>query len=425
MKYHKNLIMLTTFTHSLHKRNYFKGHYFDTQSTSILDPRALDAMLPFETFAHGNAHSSHGFGKEASSAVEHARGQIASAINCNPKDIIFTSGATESNNLALKGSMMFLKSKGKKHLIVTQIEHKCVLESARFLERNGYDVTYLPAQKDGLINLDNLEKSIRKDTGLVSIMTVNNEIGVIQPVNEISKICKKHGVWFHTDAAQAFGKIDIDVNKIGANLLSLSSHKIYGPKGIGALYIGNRPRVRLFPILSGGGQERGMRSGTLAVPLVVGFGKAAEIAHYEMKWDTPYVESLGHYLIDQVRKEIPSVIVNGSEEKGKRYFGCVNISFDSVEGESLMAKVPEFACSSGSACTSASLEPSYVLKAIGVGEENAHTSLRIGISKFTRKEEIDLFVSKLKNAVTQLRDLSPLWEMKQAGIDLSTVKWVQ
>lgn len=417
--------MLTTISHSLNRRNYFKGHYFDTQSTSFLEPRVLDAMLPYETFAHGNAHSGHGFGKEASNAVEHARSQIATAINCNPKDIIFTSGATESNNLALKGSMMFLKSKGKKHVIVTQIEHKCVLESARFLERNGYDVTYLQVQKDGIVNPNDLEKSIRKDTGLVSIMTANNEIGVIQPIKELSRICKKHGVWFHTDAAQAFGKIDVDVSKTGVNLLSLSAHKIYGPKGIGALYVGNKPRVRLFPILSGGGQERGMRSGTLAVPLIVGFGKAAEIAHNEMKWDTPYIEKLGHYLIDQVRKEIPSVIVNGSEDPSKRFFGCVNISFDSVEGESLMAKVPEYAVSSGSACTSASLEPSYVLKSIGVGEENAHTSLRIGISKFTRKEEIDSFVSKLKSAVTQLRDLSPLWEMKQAGIDLSTVKWIQ
>mgnify|MGYP001060418490 CR=1 FL=1 len=410
---------------SIAKRSYFKGHYFDTQSTSILDPRVLDAMLPFEIFAHGNAHSAHGYGKEANDAVEHARKQISDAIHCNSKDIIFTSGATESNNLALKGSMSFLKSKGKKHLIVSQIEHKCVLESARYLERNGFDVTYLPVQKDGLVLPIDLEKSIRKDTGLVSIMTVNNEIGVIQPIPELSKICQKHGIWMHTDAAQAFGKIPIDVSKTGVNLMSLSGHKIHGPKGIGALYIGNRPRVRLVPVIHGGGQERGMRSGTLAVPLCVGFGKAAEIAHHEMKFDTPYIEKLGKYLIERVQKEIPSVIVNGSVEAGKRFFGCVNISFDSVEGESLMAKVPEYACSSGSACTSASLEPSYVLKAIGVGDENAHTSLRIGISKFTQKSEIDTFVDSLKKAVLYLRDLSPLWEMKQAGIDLSTVQWIQ
>ncbi|OHS99315.1 Cysteine desulfurase, mitosomal [Tritrichomonas foetus] len=407
---------------SIARRNYFKGHYFDTQATSKLEPRVLDAMLPFETFAHGNAHSGHGFGKEAEKAAETARKQIADLINANAKDIIFTSGATESNNLAIKGSMAFLKSKGKKHLIVSQIEHKCVLESARYLERNGFDVTYLKVQKDGLVLPSDLEKAIRKDTGLVSILTVNNEIGVLQPIPKLANICKKHGVWMHTDAAQAAGRIEINVKKSGVNLMSLSAHKMHGPKGIGALYMGNKPRVRIVPIINGGGQERGMRSGTLAVPLAVGFGKAAEIAQNEMKWDSPYIESLGKYLIEKVRAEIPEVIVNGSEES--RWFGCVNISFDCVEGESLMAKVPEYAVSSGSACTSASLEPSYVLKAIGVGDENAHTSLRIGISKFTKKSEIDSFVSKLKTAVLYLRDLSPLWEMKQAGIDLSTVQWI-
>lgn len=407
------------------RRNYFKGHYLDTQATSILDPRVLDAMLPYETFAHGNAHSKqHGFGQEAMAAVERSRANIANLVNCNSKDLIFTSGATESNNLAIKGVMNFLnKSKGKKHLITTQIEHKCILESARSLQRKGFDVTFLPVQKNGLVKPEMLEKAIRKDTGLVSVMTVNNEIGVIQPIQQLASICKKHGVWMHTDAAQALGKIPIDIKKLGVNLMSLSGHKCHGPKGIGALYIGSHPRVRLEPILNGGGQERGMRSGTLAVPLIVGFGKAAEIAKNEMKWDSEYIQELGHYLIQQVRKNISNIVVNGSEDS--RWFGCINISFDSVEGESLMSKVSDYAVSSGSACTSASLEPSYVLKAIGVSDELAHTSLRIGLSKFTTKEEIDGFVKSLETSVKYLRDLSPLWEMKMAGIDLSTVKWIQ
>ena len=407
------------------RRNYFKGHYLDTQATSILDPRVLDAMLPYETFAHGNAHSKqHGFGQEAMAAVERSRANIANLVNCNSKDLIFTSGATESNNLAIKGVMNFLnKSKGKKHLITPQIEHKCILESARSLQRKGFDVTFLPVQKNGLVKPEMLEKAIRKDTGLVSVMTVNNEIGVIQPIQQLASICKKHGVWMHTDAAQALGKIPIDIKKLGVNLMSLSGHKCHGPKGIGALYIGSHPRVRLEPILNGGGQERGMRSGTLAVPLIVGFGKAAEIAKNEMKWDSEYIQELGHYLIQQVRKNISNIVVNGSEDS--RWFGCINISFDSVEGESLMSKVSDYAVSSGSACTSASLEPSYVLKAIGVSDELAHTSLRIGLSKFTTKEEIDGFVKSLETSVKYLRDLSPLWEMKMAGIDLSTVKWIQ
>ncbi|KAH0790646.1 cysteine desulfurase, mitochondrial [Histomonas meleagridis] len=405
-------------------RSYFKGSYLDTQATSILDPRVLDAMLPYETFAHGNAHSKqHGFGIESMAAVEKARASIASLVNCKPKEIIFTSGATESNNLAIKGAMNYLSNKGKKHLIISQIEHKCVLESARYLQRKGFDVTFLPVQKDGLVNPTDLEKSIRPDTGLVSVMTVNNEIGVIQPISQLSAICKKHGIWMHTDAAQGFGKIPIDVKKLGVNIMSLSGHKCHGPKGIGALYVGSRPHIRLDPVLSGGGQERGLRSGTLAVPLIVGFGKAAEIASREMKWDSPYIEDLGRYLIQKVQENIPEITVNGSQKS--RWFGCVNISFDSVEGESLMAKISEFAVSSGSACTSDSLEPSYVLKAVGVSDELAHTSLRIGLSKFTTKEEIDRFVEQLKKAVVELRNLSPLWEMKQAGIDLSTVKWIQ
>lgn len=407
------------------RRSYFKGHYLDAQATSVLDPRVLDAMLPYEIFAHGNAHSKqHGFGQEANAAVELARRRIAGLVNCSSKDLIFTSGATESNNLAIKGAMRFLrKSKGKKHLITTQTEHKCILESARALQRSGFDVTFLPVQRNGLVKPDALAQAIRPDTGLVSVMTVNNEIGVIQPIHQLARICRSRGVWMHTDAAQAVGKVPIDVRALGVDLMSLSGHKCHGPKGIGALFVGSRPRVRLEPILNGGGQERGMRSGTLAVPLIVGFGKAAEIAQREMKWDSAYVQSLGRYLVQQVREKIPHVVVNGSEDS--RWFGCVNISFDSVEGESLMSKVSEFAVSSGSACTSASLEPSYVLKAIGVSDELAHTSLRIGLSKFTTKNEIDEFVAALKTSVDALRDLSPLWEMKMAGIDLSTVKWIQ
>lgn len=408
---------------SVFRRNYFKGIYFDTGATTIIDPRVLDSMLPYQIHAFGNAHSrQHGFGQEAELAVEKARKNVADLINCNPKDIIFTSGATESNNLAIKGAMSYLSHNGKKHVIVSQVEHKCVIESVRSLQRMGYDATFLPVEKDGLVNPDTLAKSIRPDTGLVSLMTVNNEIGSLNHIEELAKVCRDKGVWFHTDAAQAFGKIPIDVKKTGVNLMSISGHKIHGPKGIGALYVGSRPRIRIEPILSGGGQERGMRSGTLAVPLIVGLGKAAEIAKREMKYDQPYVESLGRYLVEQIRKRIPEVVLNGSETS--RYYGCVNISFDSVEGESLMAKIDKFAVSSGSACTSASLEPSYVLKAVGVTDELAHTSLRIGISKFSTKEEVDALVEKLEHSVKELRDLSPLWEMKMSGIDVSKIQWI-
>lgn len=409
---------------AISRRGYFHGTYLDSQATSIIDPRVLDAMLPFETFAHGNAHSKqHGFGAEAKDAVEKARSHLADLVNCNPKDLIFTSGATESNNLAIKGAMKFLSTKNKKHVIVSSIEHKCVIESARALQRSGFDATFLKVRPDGLITPEMLEKEIRPDTGLVSIMTVNNEMGVLEPIKDLADVCKKHGVWMHTDAAQAVGKVPVDVKSLGVNLMSISGHKFHGPKGIGALYIGNRPRVRLEPLLHGGGQERGMRSGTLAVPLVVGIGKAAEIAKREMKFDSPYVEELGRYLAKQAMDRIPQVVLNGSAEH--RWWGCVNLSFDSVEGESLMATIPNFAVSSGSACTSESLEPSYVLKAIGVSDELAHTSLRIGLSKFTTRKELDIFIDSLEKAINHLRDLSPLWEMKQAGIDLSQVQWIE
>lgn len=406
------------------KRSYFRGHYLDMQATSPIDPRVLDAMMPYEIYAHGNCHSKqHGFGAEALAGVDKARRQVADLIHANPKDIIFTSGATESNNLAIKGTMSFLQSRKKNHLIVSQIEHKCVLESARALQRRGFEVTFLPVQKNGLVKPGDLEAAIRPTTGLVSVMLVNNEIGVIQPVKKLAEICRKRGVWIHTDAAQAFGKIPIDVNDLGVNLMSISGHKIHGPKGIGAIYVGNKPRVRLEPLMHGGGQERAMRSGTLAVPLVVGLGKAAEIAKREMDWDSKHITGLGKYVIDEVRKRVPDVFVNGSEES--RWFGCVNISFECVEGESLMAKMPDYAVSSGSACTSESLEPSYVLKATGVTDELAHTSLRIGISKFTTKEEVDGFVNEVEKSVKALRNLSPLWHMKKNGIDMSKVHWIQ
>lgn len=381
-------------------------------------------MIPYETYVHGNAHSKqHGFGQEAMAAVEKARKSVADLINAKPNEIIFTSGATECNNIAIKGAMGYLKNSGKKHVIVSSIEHKCVIESARALQKEGFDATFLQVGKDGRVDPKEVAKNIRPDTGLVSCMLVNNEIGSINPVQEISKICKSKGVWFHTDAAQGFGKIPIDVKKIGANFMSISGHKIHGPKGIGALYVSSRPRSRVEPIINGGGQERNIRSGTLAVPLIVGLGKAAEIAKREMKYDSPYIESLGKHLIEEVTKRIPYATVNGSLEH--RWFGCVNISFEAVEGESLMATIPNFGVSSGSACTSASLEPSYVLKGIGVGDELAHTSLRIGISKFTTREEVDQFVELLEHAVKHLRDLSPLWEMKMSGIDLSQVEWIQ
>ena len=405
-------------------RTYFKGIYLDTQASSFIDPRVLDSMLPFEIYSQGNAHSKqHGYGLEAKEYVEKARKSISDLINCKPKDIIFTSGATESNNLAIKGAMLYLKNQNKNHLIVSSIEHKCILESARSLQRQGFEATFLNPGSDGRIKPEELKKHIKKETGLVSIMTVNNEIGSINPINELSKICKEKGIWFHTDAAQAFGKIPIDVMKSGINMLSISGHKIHGPKGIGALYISNNPRIRLEPLFSGGGQERGMRSGTLPVNLIVGLGKAAEIAKNEMKFVSPYIESLGKYLITEISKKIPEIVVNGSQDF--RYFGCINISFDSVEGESLMAKMSKFAVSSGSACTSESLEPSYVLKGIGVADELAHTSLRIGISKFTTKDEINNFINLLEISVKELRDLSPLWEIKQSGIDLSQVEWIK
>ncbi|KAJ5070861.1 cysteine desulfurase [Anaeramoeba ignava] len=396
--------------------------YFDFQATTPVDPRVLDRMLPLFTEKYGNPHSrTHAFGWEAEDLVEEARKHIADLISATPNEVIFTSGATESNNIAVKGVSRFLKPSGKTHVITSQIEHKCVLDSCRALENEGFNVTYLPVNKFGLVSLDDLKKAITKKTALVSIMTVNNEIGVIQPIGDIGQICKQEKVWFHTDGAQAIGKIPIDVNKMNIDLLSMSGHKIYGPKGIGGLYVRRRPRVRLEPIQSGGGQERGIRSGTLPAPLAIGFGEAARIAKMEMKRDHEHITKLSKRLWEGVQKKVPKIILNGHPEK--RYPGCINISFSYIEGESLLMALKDIALSSGSACTSASLEPSYVLRALGVEEEMAHTSIRFGIGRFTTEKEIDYVVDSIQKQAERLRKLSILWEMAEEGIDLKTIKW--
>ncbi len=395
--------------------------YLDYQSTTPLDPRVLDAMMPYFTEKYGNPHSrSHAYGWETEDASEIARQQVADLIHANPKEIVFTSGATESNNLAIKGVARFYGDK-KNHIITVTTEHKCVLDSCRHLEREGFDVTYLPVQKNGLIDLDQLKDAITDKTVLVSIMAVNNEIGVIQPIKEIGALCRERGVFFHTDAAQAFGKIPLDVEEMNIDLMSISGHKIYGPKGIGALYIRRRPRVRLQPIINGGGQERGFRSGTLPTPLVVGLGKAAEIAGQEMEQDRERIERLTDKLYHGIKDEIPDVYLNGDEEH--RIPGNLNLSFAYIEGESMLMAIRELAVSSGSACTSASLEPSYVLRALGVGDDLAHTSIRFGIGRFTTEEEIDRAIEIVRQNVNKLRELSPLWDMAQDGIDIYSIEW--
>ncbi|AEI88597.1 cysteine desulfurase [Candidatus Midichloria mitochondrii IricVA] len=392
----------------------------DYQATTPVDRRVLGKMLPYFTEKFGNPHSrSHSFGWEAEEANENARKQIAGLINADSKDIVFTSGATESNNLALKGVAHFYKNE-KKHIITTITEHKCVLDTCRHLEQEGFRVTYLPVKTNGLIDLKDLENAISSDTLLVSIMTINNEIGVIQPISKIGKICRSHGAFFHTDAAQAFGKIPLDVEVMNIDLMSISGHKIYGPKGIGALYIRRKPRVRLTAMINGGGQERGMRSGTLPTPLVVGMGEAAVIAKQDMENDYKRISNLSEKFISEVTK-IPEVYLNG--DRNIRYPGCINLSFSCIEGESMIGAIKDLAVSSGSACTSASLEPSYVLRALGVDEEMAHTSIRFGIGRFTTEGEIDYAVKCITRSVDRLRELSPLWEMMQEGINLKTVNW--
>lgn len=399
--------------------------YLDMQATTPLDPRVLDAMLPYWVDQYGNPHSrTHFFGWEADEAIEVARKQVADLIGANPKEIIFTSGATESNNLALKGVANFYKDR-KNHIITTQTDHKCVLDSARYLQQRGFEVTYLPVQSDGLIDLKQLEDAIRPETSIVSIMMVNNEIGTLQPMKEIGELCRSKKVFFHTDAAQAVGKMPVDVDEMKIDLMSISAHKLYGPKGIGAIYIRRRPRVRLEPQISGGGQERGIRSGTLPHPLVVGFGAACSVAQQEMTNDLRHVAALAKRLKDGIRSQLDGVVLNGPKDDAQRYIGNVNLSFSYVEGESLIMGLKDIAVSSGSACTSASLEPSYVLRALGVEEDMAHTSIRFGIGRFTTAQEIDRAVELTVRHVNKLRDMSPLWEMVKEGIDISKIQWSQ
>ncbi|OQR94362.1 cysteine desulfurase 1, mitochondrial precursor [Achlya hypogyna] len=400
-----------------------RAAYLDVQATSPLDPRVLDKMMPYMTHNYGNPHSrTHAFGWDADKAVEHAREQVAALISANPKEVMFTSGATESNNTIIKGIGRFYGSK-KKHIITTQIEHKCVLDSCRALESEGFEVTYLPVGTNGLVDIEAFKAAIRPDTVLASVIAVNNEIGVVQPLEELGKICRANKVFFHTDAAQMLGKLPIDVDAMHIDAMSLSGHKVYGPKGVGAMYIRRRPRVRLEPILSGGGQERGLRSGTLPHPLCVGMGEACAVAAREMTADHEWVQYLSQKLVNGINEKIPHVILNG--DATQRYWGNVNLSFAYVEGESLLMALKDIAVSSGSACTSASLEPSYVLRAIGVGEDLAHTSIRFGIGRFTTEEEIDFAIDLCVKHVGRLREMSPLWEMVQEGIDPSTIQWTQ
>lgn len=395
--------------------------YLDNQATTATDPRVVEAMLPYFLEKFGNPHSrSHSFAWEAEEACELARLQIANLIGASSKEIIFTSGATESNNMVLKGISKFYGSK-KKHIVTVVTEHKCILDTCRYLEQDGFKVTYLPVQENGIIDLNKLENAITDDTMLVSVMAVNNEIGVIQPLKEIGKLCRAKGAFFHSDIAQAFGKIPINVDECNIDLASISGHKIYGPGGIGALYIRRRPRVRLAPLINGGGQERGLRSGTLATPLVVGFGVAAEIAQKEMNKDYVHVKKLFDKFLNTIQSNAQDVFLNGDKEQ--RYPGNLNLSFSYIEGESMILAIKDLAVSSGSACTSSSLEPSYVLRALGLDEAMAHTSIRFGFGRFNTEAEIDYAAELMLSNINRLRELSPLWEMVQEGIDINAIKW--
>ncbi|WVQ76713.1 cysteine desulfurase IscS [Cryptococcus sp. DSM 104548] len=401
--------------------------YLDMQATTPMDPRVLDKMLPLFTEQFGNPHSrTHAYGWEAEKAVDEARQHVASLVGAHEKDIVFTSGATESNNMIIKGIAKFHQAK-RRHIITTQTEHKCVLDSCRWLSTQGFEVTYLPVLPNGLVSLQELKAALRPDTSLVSIMAVNNEIGVIQPLAEISATIKAYAkekgipkAMFHTDAAQAVGKIDIDVEAMGIDAMSISGHKIYGPKGVGAAYVRRRPRVRLEPLIHGGGQERGLRSGTVPAPIVVGLGEACRIAKQEMAADHVRIKELSDRLINGITSQVDMIVRNGDPSG---YPGCVNLSFSYVEGESLLMALKDIALSSGSACTSASLEPSYVLRALGAAEDMAHSSLRFGIGRFTTEEEIDMVIERIVSVVNRLRDMSPLWEMVQEGIDISKIEW--
>ena len=394
--------------------------YLDYSATTPVDPRVAEKMIPFLCEHFGNpASRSHAYGWEAEKAVEDARADVAALVNADAKEIIWTSGATESNNLAIKGAAHFYKGKGK-HVLTLKTEHKAVLDTVRELERQGFEATYLDVKEDGLVDLDVLRAAIRPDTVVVSIMFVNNEIGVVQPIAEIGEICRERGVVFHVDAAQATGKVDIDLQNLKVDLMSFSAHKTYGPKGIGALYVRRKPRVRLEAQMHGGGHERGLRSGTLAAHQIVGMGEAFRLAREEMAVENERVRKLRDRLRDGF-KDMEAVYVNGDLEN--RVPHNLNISFAYVEGESLIMAIKDVAVSSGSACTSASLEPSYVLRALGRNDELAHSSIRFSIGRFTTEEEIDYTIDLLRRKIDKLRELSPLWEMVQEGVDLNTVQW--
>ena len=394
--------------------------YMDYGATTPVDQRVVDAMIPWLREHFGNpASRSHAWGWEAEAAVEKAREQVAALVGADPREIIWTSGATESDNLALKGAAQFYKTRGK-HLITVKTEHKAVLDTMRELERQGFEVTYLDVEEDGLLDLDKLKAALRPDTILVSVMFVNNEIGVIQDIAAIGAMCRERGIIFHVDAAQATGKVTIDLAKLPVDLMSLASHKTYGPKGIGALYVRRKPRVRIEAQMHGGGHERGMRSGTLPTHQIVGMGEAYRLAREEMGTEIERIRMLHKKLVDGL-SGIEQTFLNGHPTQ--RVPHNVNMSFNYVEGESLIMGVKGIAVSSGSACTSASLEPSYVLRALGRSDELAHSSLRMTIGRFTTEEEIDYVVSTLKDRVAKLRDLSPLWDMYQEGIDISTIQW--
>lgn len=394
--------------------------YLDYGATTPCDPRVVDAMIPWLREHFGNAASrSHAWGWEAEEAIEKARTQVAELINADPREIVWTSGATESDNLAIKGAAHFYQGKGK-HLITVKTEHKAVLDTMRALEREGFEVTYLDVQENGLLDLEAFKAAIRPDTILVSVMAVNNEIGVIQDLNAIGSICREKGIIFHVDAAQATGKMPLDMQTMPVDLMSLASHKTYGPKGIGALYVRRKPRVRLEAQMHGGGHERGMRSGTLATHQIVGMGEAFRIAKEDMQKDYEHAKRMQQRLLDGLM-DLEQVFVNGDLEH--RVPHNLNISFSFVEGESLIMGIKGLAVSSGSACTSASLEPSYVLRALGRSDELAHSSLRITIGRFTTEEEIDYAIASIRKNVEKLRELSPLWEMYKDGVDLSTIQW--
>ena len=396
--------------------------YMDYHATTPVDPRVVEAMLPYFTEHFGNAASrNHPFGWEAEEAVEKARKQIADLIGANAKEIVFTSGATESDNLAIKGVAEMYREKGN-HIITAVTEHKAVLDTCKRLEKYGYRVTYLPVQKDGLVDLDDLKRAIDDKTILVTIMAANNEIGVLQPWREIGKLCRERGVLFHTDGVQAVGKVPIDVTKDNIDLMSITAHKIYGPKGVGALYVRRKnPRVQVSPIIDGGGHERGMRSGTLNVPGIVGLGKACAIATEDMAQESCKLAGLRNRLKDKIMGRLDEVYINGTMEH--RLPGNLNISFAYVEGESLLMGINDIAVSSGSACTSATLEPSYVLKALGTGDDLAHSSIRFGIGRFNTEAEVDYVADRVCETVERLRELSPLYEMAKEGVDLKSVKW--